>query len=269
MGVESWTDQCIIAMNIDFLDTTSSEQLNSFEFRKLLIGLTTLAMKRTSGAAYLAARDKELQPAAKQKPGWAARGFGDFLREAAPRKPLFDPLLSSPCGGGSIVAKVTTDDQGNEKAAMPKCSWWQFSSNGPPVIIDGNTIDLTDMKNVPLVALIAQLAARETINDASSNQGYTTAKGPSPWTAKVLEGTTELIRLRRPEGLRSTGVWLIATLQKDGDSWKADALDELYPEKRLEAVLMLRFKDYVKEEVEEKVEDPMEATRRMLAEAMA
>ena len=88
-------------------------------------------------------------------------------------------------------------------------------------------------------------------------------------TAKVLEGTTELIRLRRPEGLRSTGVWLIATLQKDGDSWKADALDELYPEKRLEAVLMLRFKDYVKEEVEEKVEDPMEATRRMLAEAMA
>ena len=126
------------------------------------------------------------------------------------------------------------------------------------------------MKGVPLVALVAQLAARETINDASSNQGYTTAKGPSPWTAKVLEGKTELLRLRRPEGLRSTGVWLVATIQKDGSSWKADALDELYPEKRLEAVLMLRFKDYVKEQAEEKQEeDPMEATRRMLAEAMA
>lgn len=33
---------------------------------------------------------------------------------------------------------------------------------------------------------------------------------------------------------------------------------------------MLRFKDYVKEQAEEKQEeDPMEATRRMLAEAMA
>jgi len=227
-------------------------------------------MKRTSGAAYLAERDRELQPAAKQKPGWAARGFGDFLREPAPKKPLFDPLLSSPCEGGSIVAKVTTDDMGNEKAAMPKCSWWQFPTSGPPVIIDGNTLDLSEMKGVPLVALVAQLAARETINDASSNQGYTTAKGPSPWTAKVLEGKTELLRLRRPEGLRSTGVWLVATIQKDGSSWKADALDELYPEKRLEAVLMLRFKDYVKEQAEEKQEeDPMEATRRMLAEAMA
>lgn len=227
-------------------------------------------MKRTSGAAYLAERDGELQPAAKQRVGWAARGAGNFLCELAPKKPLFDPLLSSPCEGGSIVARVTTDDMGNEKAAMPKCSWWQFPTSGPPVIVDGNTLDLSEMKGVPLVALVAQLAARETINDASSNQGYTTAKGPSPWTAKVLEGETELLRLRRPEGLRSTGVWLVATIQKDGSSWKADALDELYPEKRLEAVLMLRFKDYVKEQAEEKPEeDPMEATRRMLAEAMA
>ena len=230
-------------------------------------------MKRTSGAAYLAERDSQLKPVAKAKVGWAARGAGNSLAEPK-KKVFFDPLLSSPCEGGVIVAKVTTDDMANEKekAAMPKCSWWQFPSNGPPVTIDGTTIDLSEMKGVPLVALVAQMAARETINDASSNQGYTIAKGPSPWTAKVLEGKTELLRLRRPEGLRSTGVWLIATLQKEGGegAWKADALDELYPEKRLEAVLMLRFKDYVKEtEKEQTEEDPMEATRRMLAEAMA
>ena len=46
-------------------------------------------------------------------------------------------------------------------------------------------------------------------------------------------------------------------------------MDELYPEKRLEAVLMLRFKDFVKKEEEVVEEDPMAATRRMLEEAMA
>lgn len=125
------------------------------------------------------------------------------------------------------------------------------------------------LKGVPLVALVAQLAARETINDASSNQGFTTAKGPSPWSAKLLQGKTELLRLRRPEGLRSTGVWLIATIQKEGNTWKAEAIDELYPEKRLEAVLLLRFKEFIEKKEEKQEEDPMEATRRMLAEAMA
>ena len=225
-------------------------------------------MKRTSGAAYLEERDRTSQPAAKQKTGWAARTI-DFLKEPAKKYAIFDPLLSSPCDTGSIVANVTTDSMGKEKAAMPKCTWWQFPTSGSPVTKDGNDMDLAELKGIPLVALVAHLPARETINDASSNQGYTIAKCPTPWTAKLLQGKTELLRLRRPEGLRSTGVWLVATVHKDGDAWKAEAVDELYPENRLDAVLLLRFKDFVKEHAEKQEEDPMEATRRMLAEAMA
>ncbi|CAJ1385737.1 unnamed protein product [Effrenium voratum] len=244
-------------------------------------------MKRTSGAAYLAERDaasyKRSDAAAfkrpdekskplESRPGWAARQYGNFLAEPPTKPKIFDPILSSTCPDGPLVAKVVTDDMGKEKAGMPTCTWWQFFADGEPETSRGDKLDLSQIsskKEVKLVALVAQMVAKETIDDASSNQGYTTAKGPSPWTAALWSEDKELVRIRRPEGLRTTGVWLVATLQRDGEGWKADAVDELYPEKRLEAVLMLRFKDFVKKEEEVVEEDPMAATRRMLEEAMA
>ena len=130
-------------------------------------------------------------------------------------------------------------------------------------------MDLSKLAKVSLVALIAQVASKETINDASSNQGFTTAKSQSPWTAKVTAGKQALVRIRRPEGIRSTGVWLVATFQKDGENWKVQAADELYPENRLEAVVRLRFKEFIHDQADkEEEEDPMAATRRMLEEAM-
>ena len=229
-------------------------------------------MKRTSGAAYLAERDKTADPknaASKQlKPNWKAVGFGDFLREQGPRKPLFDPLLESECAGGSVSAKVAAEDAGPNSGLIPKCSWWQFCDDGPPTVVEESSVDLSKLKKVPLVALIAQVASKETINDASSNQGFTTAKSQSPWTAKISAGQQDLVRIRRPEGIRSTGVWLVATLQKEGDSWKVQATDELYPEKRLDAVVRLRFKDFIHDADKPEEEDPMAATRRMLEEAM-
>mmetsp|Transcript_21242 Transcript_21242/g.39968 ORF Transcript_21242/g.39968 Transcript_21242/m.39968 type:complete len:230 (+) Transcript_21242:56-745(+) len=229
-------------------------------------------MKRTSGAAYLAERDKtDQRTSSKQlKPNWKGVGFGDFLRDA-PRKPLFESLLESEFAGGRVLAKVTADDAGANTGIVPKCSWWQFREEGQPIIAEDASLDLAKLKDVPLVALIAQVASKETINDASSNQGYTVAKSQSAWTAKVYAGSQDLVRIRRPEGLRSTGVWLVATFQKEGDAWKATAADELYPEHRLEAVLRLRFKDFIndKSEKKEDAEDPMAATRRLLEEAMA
>ena len=227
-------------------------------------------MKRTSGAAYLAERDKaDPKAASKQlKPNWKAVGFGDFLREQGPRKPLFDPLLESECAGGRVSAKVVAEDAGPNSGLIPKYSWWQFCDDGPPTIVEENSLDLSKLKKVSLVALIAQVASKETINDASSNQGFTTAKSQSPWTAKLFEGKSDLVWIRRPEGIRSTGVWLVATLQKEGDVWKVKAADELYPENRLEAVVRLRFKDFIHEQAEKEEEDPMAATRRMLEEAM-
>ena len=50
---------------------------------------------------------------------------------------------------------------------------------------------------------------------------------------------------------------------------RVQAADELYPENRLEAVVRLRFKEFIHDQADkEEEEDPMAATRRMLEEAM-
>ena len=226
-------------------------------------------MKRTSGAAYLAERDMTEKLKPQPKIGWAARTVNS-VAQLPSKKPLFEPLLSSPVETASVVAKVWTDDMVmmKDKTGAPKCSWWKFMGDAVPEKVEGDTLELSGLKGVPVVALVARLPVRETVDDAATNTGYTTAKMPSPWTAKLLQKEQDLVRIRRPEGLRSTGVWLVATLRQKGELWTAEAVDELYPEKRLEAVLQLRFKEFIKKEEEAPSEDPMEATRRMLAEAM-
>lgn len=240
-------------------------------------------MKRTSGAAYLADRDKAAGGDAKQqKTAWkTGGGFADFLREPT-KKIVFEPVLESPCAGGRVMAIVKPDEiHGSaDKALQPKCAWWQFQHTGPPVgPVESDVLDLSKLdKDVALVALLANVAESQTINDASSNHGFSTAKATPAWTARLGEGSKEedrreLIRLRRAEGCRTTGVWLVACIIKestcDGSSWTAQAIDEVYPEKRIKALLPMRFKDLVPAAPEKKVDDdPMAATRRMLEEAM-
>eukprot|EP00930_Biecheleria_cincta_P062382 TRINITY_DN47856_c0_g1_i1.p1 TRINITY_DN47856_c0_g1~~TRINITY_DN47856_c0_g1_i1.p1 ORF type:complete len:243 (+),score=58.21 TRINITY_DN47856_c0_g1_i1:32-760(+) len=239
-------------------------------------------MKRTSGAAYLADRDKASNDEVKQqKTGWkTGGGFADFLREPT-KKIVFEPVLESPCAGGQVMALVKPDEQHGsaDKALQPKCAWWQFQHTGPPVgPVESNVLDLSKLdKDVALVALLAHVSESKTINDASSNHGFTTAKTTPAWTARLGEGSKpedrrELIRLRRSEGCRTTGVWLVACIIKEstGDtcSWRAQAIDEVYPEKRIKALLPMRFKDLVPAPPEEKEDDPMAATRRLLEEAM-
>eukprot|EP00931_Biecheleriopsis_adriatica_P044383 TRINITY_DN25398_c0_g2_i1.p1 TRINITY_DN25398_c0_g2~~TRINITY_DN25398_c0_g2_i1.p1 ORF type:complete len:243 (-),score=67.56 TRINITY_DN25398_c0_g2_i1:87-815(-) len=240
-------------------------------------------MKRTSGQAYLAERDKAAgDGAAKQtKPGWKGGGgfgFGDFLREHEPRKIDFDPLLSSPCEGSRLIADVKLEESisTGDKAVMPKCSWYTLQHNQPPVgPVESNSLDLSKVGDgVVLVVLVAQTAEKQTINDTSTNAGSTVAKAICAWRATLSEGPAkdrkDLLRIRRPQGPKSTGVWLIAGFIRGSaeDRWHAEAIDEVYPEKRLKTVLPLRFKELVPPAEEKEEEDPMAAARRMLEEAM-
>ena len=119
-------------------------------------------MKRTSGAAYLAERDaasyKRSDAAAfkrpdekskplESRPGWAARQYGNFLAEPPTKPKIFDPILSSTCPDGPLVAKVVTDDMGKEKAGMPTCTWWQFFADGEPETSRGDKLDLSQISS--------------------------------------------------------------------------------------------------------------------------
>eukprot|EP00442_Polarella_glacialis_P049911 CAMPEP_0115146754 /NCGR_PEP_ID=MMETSP0227-20121206/62894_1 /TAXON_ID=89957 /ORGANISM="Polarella glacialis, Strain CCMP 1383" /LENGTH=154 /DNA_ID=CAMNT_0002556513 /DNA_START=42 /DNA_END=503 /DNA_ORIENTATION=+ len=145
------------------------------------------AMKRTSGQAYLKERDDAAAAASgegkKKKKGWtgAGGGFADFLQEPLVKKIEFESLMSSECSGGRVIAKVVDEETlSNDLTTAPRCSWWQLQHSGPPVgPVESNQLDLSKLDAE--VALVAQVIGKETINDASSNAGYTTAKPPTAW----------------------------------------------------------------------------------------
>mmetsp|Transcript_2611 Transcript_2611/g.6079 ORF Transcript_2611/g.6079 Transcript_2611/m.6079 type:complete len:247 (+) Transcript_2611:2-742(+) len=243
-------------------------------------------MKRESGAAYLAKRDAEAgEGQAAKRPRGATTlplqrrtlgsSFVDLLLEGTHADVDFRPLLSSRCEGGRLAAAVRADGSSAEKTVKPRCAWWTLEHGGQPVgPVHSSVLDLAQLdKAVAVVALVADAEeeGKRTVVTEHSDQG---AKATPAWTAALGEGaprpSRELVRLRRGDGVQPGGVWLVAVIAREaeGSGWHALAIDEVYPAKRLKALLPLRCKDLVKAAEPPAEEDPMEKTRRLLAEAM-
>lgn len=217
-------------------------------------------------------------------------GFIEMIMEEsnARRSAMENNLLGGRCESGRVVALVHSDGKSADKIAEPRSGWWMLEHGGTPVgPAESPTLDLPKLGDeVAAVAFVAEVAnaERRAVREHSLNEASTRKSSP-PWEATLsavvnAEGGSgsslqRLVRLRRPDGVQPGGAWLVAILTREkpgtGSGWRAEAIDEVYPDKRLKALLQLRCKDLVQpgKEDKPKEEDPMEATRRMLAEAMA
>jgi len=215
-------------------------------------------------------------------------GFVEMmLEESSSRRSATEgQLLGGRCEKGRIEALVQSDGTSADKIAEPRSGWWMLEHGGTTVgPAESPTLDLSKLgEDVAAVAFVAEVAntERRTVREPSE---VATRKSLPPWEATMsaimtAEGGSgsslqRLVRLRRPDGVQHGGAWLVAVLTRelpgDGSGWRAEAVDEVYPDKRLKALLQLRCKELVRPGKEDrpKEEDPMEATRRMLAEAMA
>lgn len=244
-----------------------------------------MSLKRESGAAFLAQRDgvsKAPKPSMDFRRMLGPAGFAESLRAEAEAKAdrAFDALMASPCAGGIVGATARVDGVSTDKTAQPKCSWWQLQSGCPPIgPVESARLDLSKIDGeVGVVAITAEVTGsnKEKVRGGGVAEDTSTSlKTQPPWIAVVMEGDPkdpqQLLRIRRAEGVENGSVWLVGVFirsAEDSAKWQAEAIDEVYPATRLKKLLPLRCKDLVPPAPEKEAEDPMEATRRMLAEAM-
>mmetsp|Transcript_15238 Transcript_15238/g.39265 ORF Transcript_15238/g.39265 Transcript_15238/m.39265 type:complete len:246 (-) Transcript_15238:53-790(-) len=244
-------------------------------------------MKRTSGAAFLADRDKGDAKEAKTKKGRSERsewttgegdGFVETLRAKDRIKAGYNSLLSSESAGGPVAAAVRSEDVSTAKTSQPQCAWWQLQPGIPPVgPVRSKILDLSQLdKEVSVIALVAEVVGaseKATVTEAQEG-GSLTRSTAAAWNVTLFEGgkdeRKDLLRLRMPISPRPGAVWVVGSLTRGGpdEPWRAESIDEVWPLSRVKEMMALRFKDKVPVQEEKKEEDPMEKTRRLLLEAM-
>merc|ERR1712060_779864 len=95
-----------------------------------------------------------------------------------------------------------------------------------------------DVAAVALVAEVAGVEGKAKVTEFSEI-GY--VKATPAWTAAVNAGSAKapkpVLRVRRQEGVKPGGVWLIAAIVRtgakdSGTAWRTEAIDEVYPTQR-------------------------------------
>lgn len=201
---------------------------------------------------------------------------------------VFNEVLASVCRGGRMQAVAKAEEA--DKTAQPRCAWWRLQGDAAPLAGEDaakGRLDLVRLADQVAQAyiLVAEVhgSGGPRVREHDADLVHSSMHAQKPWNVVLKEvhdqKLEEVLRLRRPGGVEFGHIWVVGILLRTGTDkdrgWKMQAINEVYPAKRLSALLPLRCKELVPEFVadetaaqEEKELSPGEQARRMLEEAM-
>jgi len=245
--------------------------------------------KRTSGAAFLAERDKtvaaERDKTAITKEKEQAKKRSSLFVNLDIRdevKVNFREVLSEVSAGGRMMAAAKSEAENTR--LHPRCSWWKLQNGAGP--LEGEDagrgrLDLAKLgdKAAPAYVLVVEEQIIETLTkEHDCDRLQFREQDNIPWNVVLREpGAGKephvLLRLRRPAGVEKGYIWVAGILSRTPEGeWKTEAINEVYPAKRLPALLPLRCKDLFTAAEEKKPKKreltPAEEAQKMMDEAM-